>query len=108
MPVNLHQKFLSRLPNDWDKVPIEELGFICAGGTPSRNEPAFWDGTIAWVTPAELTTLKSKWLTETKEHITEKGRGRSAAKLLPAGTLLITTRATIGSIVIAAIPVCTN
>lgn len=108
MPMNLHQKFLSQLPDDWDQVPIEKLGFIYAGGTPSRNEPTFWDGAIAWVTPAELTILKSKWLTETKEYITEKGLARSAAKLLPKGALLITTRATIGSIVIAGIPVCTN
>lgn len=108
MIMNLHQKFLSQLPDAWDRVPIERLGFIYAGGTPSRNEPAFWNGTIAWLTPAELTTLKSKWLKETKESITERGLARSAAKLLPEGSLLITTRATIGSIVIAAIPVCTN
>lgn len=106
--MNLHQKFLSQLPDDWDKVPIEKLGSVLGGGTPSRNVPSFWDGTIAWVTPAELTNLKSKWLTKTRECITEKGLAQSASKPLPPGALLITTRATIGSIAIAAIPVCTN
>jgi type I restriction enzyme S subunit len=106
--MSLHQRFLSQLPDDWTKVPIEKLGSVYAGGTPSRNEPSFWGGTIAWVTPAELTNLKGKWLTETKEYVTEKGFAQSAAKLLPPTSLLITTRATIGSIAIAAIPVCTN
>jgi type I restriction enzyme S subunit len=103
-----YNEYLSQIPLDWQKVRIEELGSIYSGGTPSRDEPSFWDGSVAWVTPTELTALKSKWLLTTKEYITEVGLRGSSANLLPQGSLLVTTRATIGVIAIASIPVSTN
>jgi len=105
---NKHQYYLKNLPSDWDKVPLEKLGTIYSGGTPSRLIPFLWDGSIAWVTPGELTKINSKWLTQTKEYITEAGLSNSAAKLMPKGTILVTTRATIGSVAVATIPICTN
>jgi len=108
MLISRHQEYLCNLPNGWEQVPIEQLGTIYAGGTPSRLEPSFWNGSIAWVTPGELTGLDGKWLAETREYITKPGLAGSSAHLMPKGTLLITTRATIGAVAVAAIPVCTN
>jgi type I restriction enzyme S subunit len=105
---NRHPQYLKNLLLDWDTVPLEKLGTIYSGGTPSRIIPSFWDGSIAWVTPGELTKINSKWLTQTKEYITELGLSNSSTKLMPKGTILVTTRATIGSVALAAIPVCTN
>ncbi len=99
---------LHNLPHDWEKVTIEELGTIYSGGTPSRDEPSFWNGSIAWVTPGELTTLQGKWITKTREYITESGLLSSSAQLLPKGSLLVTTRATIGYVAIAATAISTN
>lgn len=95
-------------PAEWEVVPLKSLGEIKSGGTPSRNVPAYWNGTIPWVTPTELTGMSEKYLRETQERITPAGLAASAACLLPAGSLLVTTRATIGSIAIAGLPITTN
>src|SRR5258708_703179 len=108
MASNRHDAYLQDLPLVWAKVPIEEIGDIFAGGTPSRANTHYWNGTIAWATPSDLTQLTSKYLTQTREYITEAGLANSGATLLPKGSLLFTTRATIGSIAIAGIEICTN
>jgi type I restriction enzyme S subunit len=108
MPESRYQKSLRMLPEDWKLVRIDEVGSVFAGGTPSRVQPSFWDGDIPWVTPGEITKLNGKLLTETAERITQRGVAGSAAVILPPGTLLVTTRATIGAIAIAGVPVTTN
>lgn len=108
MSSSRHQEYLDDLPVDWEKVPIDSLGTIYSGGTPRRDQPSFWNGTIAWVTPGELTSLNNKYLTKTREFISELGLTSSSAQMLPSGSLLVTTRATIGLVVISKIPVCTN
>jgi type I restriction enzyme S subunit len=60
------------------------------------------------VTPAEITKLESKYLSKTNECITYEGLTCCAAKLLPEGSLLVTTRATIGGVAVSKLPVCTN
>jgi type I restriction enzyme S subunit len=108
MASSAHAKYLSKLPVDWERVPVRALGTVHAGGTPSRDIPRYWNGTIHWVTPAEITKLKSKYLSKTNECITYEGLTCCAAKLLPEGSLLVTTRATIGGIAVSKLPVCTN
>ncbi len=95
-------------PTDWNDVALDDFGEIVAGGTPSRAAPSFWNGDIPWVTPSEITTLKNKYLRETREQITREGLATSAAKLLPSGTLLVTSRATLGEVAIAGVSVSTN
>ncbi|MGI0480542.1 restriction endonuclease subunit S [Geminocystis sp. CENA526] len=99
---------LGLIPDDWEIVTIEDIGTIYSGGTPSRDNPSFWGGDIAWVTPTEITSLKGKYLTETREYITKAGLIGSSANLMPKDTLLITTRATIGYVAISQIPITTN
>jgi len=89
-------------------VPISALGDIVSGGTPSREVSAFWNGDNCWVTPGELTSLADRTLLDTRDHITDAGIRNSAATVLPVGSLLITTRATIGAVAIAGVPVSTN
>ncbi len=108
MLINKHQEYLQQLPSDWEKLPIDKLGIIYSGGTPNRLNESLWNGCIAWVTPGEITNLDSKWLTKTQEYITELGLSSSSAKVMPKGTILVTTRATIGTVKIAAIPISTN
>lgn len=96
------------LPSGWQWVPIRRLGTIHSGGTPTRGEPRFWRGDIPWVTPGEITRLRTKWLRLTNECITQEGLQSSGATLLPSGTVLVTSRATIGATAIATVPVTTN
>lgn len=99
---------LDDLPKDWRTVQVSQLGQVISGGTPSREVPGYWGGDIPWLTPGELTSLKSKNIKQTNESITEQGLNGSGANLLPAGSLLITTRATLGARAINTVPMATN
>ena len=99
---------LGRIPADWSQAPLGQLAFIYSGGTPSRTVPAYWHGDIPWVTPRELTGLKTKYLSNTLEKVTKAGLASCAATLVPTNSLLVTTRATIGSVALAAMSIATN
>lgn len=92
----------------WRESPLSELAVISSGGTPSRDIAGYWDGDIPWVTPTDITACRTNYLATTAEKITKNGLLNSSAKLLPAGSILLTSRATIGISKIAATPVCTN
>ncbi|SFD91070.1 type I restriction enzyme, S subunit [Thiohalospira halophila DSM 15071] len=94
--------------SEWAELPLEELAEISSGGTPSRTNISFWGGDIPWVTPSDITASETNYIFDTYETITEEGLASSSAKLLPAGALLLTSRATIGEIRIAARPLATN
>ena len=74
------------IPMDWVDTPIGAIAEVTSGGTPSRKVPAFWSGDIPWVTTAELDCGEIK---EASQFITTAGLQSSAAKWLPAGTLLV-------------------
>ena len=94
----------------WPQVPLEEIAEIVGGSTPSRNTPEFWGPGYYWATPSDLPMpgdgileLKS-----TEETITEKGLRSASINILPIGTILFSTRATVGKLAIAQVPVATN
>ena len=86
----------------------EQLGNITEiknGGTPSTNNPEYWNGGINWAT---LVDTKNKFLTQTVRTISKKGMKNSSAVLLPVNTVVFSSRATIGDVSIAKIETCTN
>lgn len=100
-----------RLPGFSGKWQIRSFGEICeivGGGTPKTSEPAYWNGSIAWCTPTDITSTSGKYLYRTERTISDLGARSSAARLLPAGTLLLCSRATIGEVKIATGPITTN
>jgi type I restriction enzyme S subunit len=97
------------IPHDWRVEPLGKIAQVVSGGTPSRFEPEFWqDGTIPWITPTDITRTTGRYLSESNEHITELGLRSCGTKLLPSGTLLMTSRATLGELRISTTAVCTN
>ena len=92
----------------WRELPLGSLAAINSGGTPSTENAEFWGGDIPWVTPTDITACKTNYLFDTTSQITKKGLHSCSAKLLPAGSILFTSRATVGVSRIAGIPVCTN
>lgn len=75
------------IPESWDVASIDKHFSVVSGGTPSRSNITYWSGgTIPWVKTTEVTYSV---ITETEEHITQAGLDESAAKMLPAGTLLL-------------------
>lgn len=107
-PRHQYEVFLRQLPADWDQQEITQLGSVVGGGTPSREVPSFWRGSIPWVTPGEVSGEANKLFQDTQDHISPSGLAGSGANLLPTGSLLVTTRATLGARVINAVPMATN
>lgn len=88
---------------------MAKLGEVCivqSGGTPSRSKQEYWNnGRIPWV---KISDIKSKYLNETEECITEEGLNNSSAKIFPKGTLLYTIFATLGEVCVLNIAASTN
>lgn len=95
-------------PMGWRTAPIGDACDVIGGGTPRRSEAAYFGGGIPWATPTDVTDLADLHIGRTKETITETGLRKSSARLVPAGTVLLTSRATIGFAAIAARPMATN
>jgi len=103
-----YEDFLQKLPCNWERLEIRKLGTVVGGGTPSREVPSYWHGDIPWVTPGEASGKETQLLHDTQEHISHAGLNGSGANLLPAGSLMVTTRATLGARAINAVPMTTN
>jgi type I restriction enzyme S subunit len=102
----------TRLPGfkgEWVVRRLDELADIRSGGTPSTSVAHFWDGNIPWCTPTDITALNGhKYLRETNRMITSLGLKASSAEMIPANSIVMTSRATIGECAINRIPVSTN
>jgi type I restriction enzyme S subunit len=94
--------------NQWKKYKLEEVAEVIGGGTPSTTDPDFWGEEIPWITPRDLASTDERFISRGERCITKKGLQNSSARLLPAGTVLLTTRAPIGYLRIALNPICTN
>ena len=96
------------LPRGWNEVKLKDIGEILGGGTPSTANKEYWNGDILWVTPTEVTALKTKYLYDTERKITELGLKNSSAKMIKPNSLIICTRATIGDCCINKKEISTN
>ena len=97
------------IPESWEWLKIGDVAAIVGGGTPKTSDPTnFQNGSVPWITPADLSGYKGKFIARGRRNITERGLKRSSARLLPAGTVLFSSRAPIGYVAIASQPVSTN
>ena len=94
----------------WPLVALEKVADVVGGSTPSRGEPRYWGPGHFWVTPTDLPMPGNGILDleRTEETITDEGLGSISANVLPVGAVLYSTRATIGKLAIANVPVVTN
>jgi type I restriction enzyme S subunit len=101
-----------RLPGfsgEWQTKRLDGLADIRSGGTPSTSQTQFWDGEIPWCTPTDITALNGhKYLKSTARRITQKGLGASSAEMIPAWSVIMTSRATIGECAINTVALATN
>ncbi|SDM26291.1 restriction endonuclease subunit S [Nonomuraea jiangxiensis] len=81
---------------------------VFGGGTPRTSEPMYWDGDIMWTTPSDVTALQAPYLFDTKRKITSAGLESCASRLYPAGSIFMTSRATIGSFAVPQRPAAVN
>lgn len=99
---------ISKLPKNWVLTTLGEIGIVVSGGTPSSRQPEFWGGDIAWITPADLSNYKNKYIERGQRNISKIGLDNSSTKLLPKGTVMFSSRAPIGYTVIAKNEIATN
>jgi type I restriction enzyme S subunit len=89
----------------WEVKKIEDVCNIVGGGTPATSRNEYWNGNIQWFTPTEI---KANFVSKSERTISQLGLKNSSAKILPKGTILLTTRATIGEVAIALEECTTN
>ncbi|MDG1153513.1 MAG: restriction endonuclease subunit S, partial [Alphaproteobacteria bacterium] len=91
--------------SDWENKKLGDVADFVGGGTPDSSIVEYWNGGVLWYTPTEL---KSKFIGNSKRTISKLGLEKSSAKLLPSGTILFSSRATIGDVSIIKKQCATN
>lgn len=89
--------------NEWPMVKLGDLGRFISGGTPNRKRPEFYEGSIPWISSADLSDTGE---ISTRRAITEEAIASSATKLVPAHTILIATRIGVGKVAITSEEMC--
>ena len=97
-----------KVPNGWKECRLEEVAKIVGGGTPKTDVDEYWNGDIPWITPKDLSNFSGRYISKGERNISEKGLVNSSAKLLPPGTILLTSRAPVGYLAIAENEITTN
>lgn len=101
-------KIEQKIPDGWSVKKLGEIGTFVSGGTPDTEKAEYWNGDIVWLTPSEITKLKTRFVSDSERKITKLGLKNSSAVLLPKNSLIICTRATIGDCCINTKEVSTN
>jgi type I restriction enzyme S subunit len=108
-PDSFEDSKLGGIPKGWEIKSIGDLADVVGGTTPSTKEPSYWEGGIhAWATPKDLSALSVPVLLNTERRITDEGLSKIGSGLLPKGTVLLSSRAPIGYLAIAEVPVAIN
>jgi len=105
-----HTKFkkteIGEIPEEWEVLVVKDVANTTSGGTPSRNKPEYFNGSIPWIKTGEL---KEKYIYDTEEKITEEAVKNSSAKLVPKNSVIVAMYgATIGKVSINKIDATTN
>lgn len=102
-------EWLGDVPEHWEVKPLKYLMSLTSGGTPNKENLAYWDGNIPWASSKDL---KSDELFDTKDHITQKALDDGAAELVPPGSILTVVRGMIllhtFPVVVARVPMAIN
>jgi type I restriction enzyme S subunit len=77
------------IPHNWEWMPFGTLGEFLGGGTPSKDNPAYWNGEIPWVSPKDM---KRPYICDSIDHVTPLGADASSGRLIPTGALLMVVR----------------
>jgi restriction endonuclease S subunit len=108
--VTLTDAGISALSKELD-IKLVPLGDVCSvvnGGTPDTKVQEYWDGEHAWITPAEMGNLTSPYMANSRRKLSDLGLRNSSANLLPKHSVIMSSRAPIGHLVINQIPMASN
>ena len=96
------------VPDGWTAVALGEVCRIVSGATPKTEVAANWGGDIRWVTPNDLSKDRSQVITGGQRALTQVGYDSCSARLFPAGSVIVSSRAPVGYVAIAGAEMCTN
>jgi type I restriction enzyme S subunit len=96
------------LANGWKLYKVSDFAEVVGGGTPNTQDSTNFGEDVPWVTPKDLSTHQSRFIARGERSLSTKGLSGSSAKRLPAGTVLVSSRAPIGLTAIAQNEVSTN
>ena len=100
--------WLGDVPAHWAVSHLRRTFDIVNGGTPPVSDEEFWDGEIAWLTPDDLGRNDRKFIGQGQRNITSEGIRSCSARLSPANSVLLSTRAPIGHLAITEVPAASN
>jgi type I restriction enzyme, S subunit len=106
-----HEKLrvVKGVPQGWTLVKLDQAFKFTGGGTPSKEVNRYWnDGDVNWFTPSDITGADGIFLERSGDQCSEEGVNNSSARMFPAYSVMLTSRATIGAIGINTTPACTN
>ncbi|WP_177765162.1 restriction endonuclease subunit S [Flavobacterium sp. I3-2] len=98
--------WIGEIPAHWEVKRLKNLFQIVNGATPSSAILSYWGGDITWVTPKDVNNIK--YISESERNISISGYKSCGTSLIPKGSIILTTRAPIGKVVIANKELCTN
>jgi len=108
-PDGFEESALGQVPKGWRVEPVGNSVECVGGGTPDTKNPSFWEpAEHSWTTPKDLSGLQSSVLLQTGRKLSSEGLAKVSSGLLPSGTLLMSSRAPIGYLAIAQMPVAVN
>lgn len=108
-PSAMQESELGEIPKGWSPSLIGEEVTVVGGGTPSTKTSEYWEeGGIHWTTPKDLSNLNDKILIDTERKITSAGLAKISSGLLPIDTVLMSSRAPVGYLALAKVPVAVN
>ena len=108
-PDRLVPSELGDIPEGWEAKPLGVVVDVVGGTTPSTKVAKYWEeGIHCWATPKDLSALSAPVLLNTERLITDEGLRQIGSGLLPPGTLLLSSRAPIGYLAVAEVPVAIN
>lgn len=107
-PGHEHTKIVDGVPEGWERKKISDTCNTTGGGTPSTKVASYWGGDVTWVVPTDVTKNDCLVLLDSARKITEEGLRESSAKMVPAETILMTSRASVGFFALIDREVCTN
>ncbi|TRL37189.1 hypothetical protein FM996_03140 [Methylosinus sporium] len=98
------------LPEGWEWAPASSFAQIVGGSTPkdAANPSNYDPNGVPWITPADLSGYSAPTIRVGARSLSTKGTKACSARMLPAGTVLISSRAPVGYCAVADAPLCTN
>lgn len=100
-------EWLGKVPEGWEVRRLANVFHrIVGGATPASSKAEFWGGDVVWATPTDV--AESPTLADSRRHLTLEGLAACSAGLVPVGSIILTSRAPVGNVAVARVPMATN